>query len=78
MDDLVRFNEAMDQAIAESVARYTDQTQKSTDLFIGILGHDIRNPLGTISMSAQYLVRSGKLAASARKPSSTAWCASTA
>ncbi|MDO8371294.1 MAG: sensor histidine kinase [Polaromonas sp.] len=65
MRDLIRFNEAMDQAIAESVARYTDQTKKSTDLFIGILGHDIRNPLGTISMSAQYLVRSGKLAASA-------------
>jgi signal transduction histidine kinase len=65
MLDLLRFHEAMDQAIAESVARYTDQTKKSTDLFIGILGHDIRNPLGTISMSAQYLVRSGKLPASA-------------
>lgn len=65
MRDLIRFNEAMDQAIAESVARYTDQTKKSTELFIGILGHDIRNPLGTISMSAQYLVRSGKLPASA-------------
>lgn len=65
MEDLVRFHEAMDQAIAESVSRYTDQTRKSTELFIGILGHDIRNPLGTISMSAQYLVRSGKLAASA-------------
>ncbi|WP_395056539.1 ATP-binding protein [Polaromonas sp.] len=65
MEDLVRFHAAMDQAIAESVSRYTDQTRKSTELFIGILGHDIRNPLGTISMSAQYLVRSGKLAASA-------------
>ena len=65
MQDLLRFHASMDQAIADSVARYTDQTRKSTDLFIGILGHDIRNPLGTISMSAQYLVRSGKLAASA-------------
>lgn len=63
--DLTRFNEAIDQAIAESVARYTEQTKRSTDLFIGILGHDIRNPLGTISMSAQYLVRSGQLPASA-------------
>lgn len=63
--DLIRFNEAIDQAIAESVARYTNQTKRSTDLFIGILGHDIRNPLGTISMSAQYLVRSGQLSASA-------------
>ncbi|WP_372827253.1 ATP-binding protein [Polaromonas sp.] len=65
MRDLIRFNEAMDQAIAESVARYTDQTKKSTDLFIGILGHDIRNPLGTISMSAHLLVRSGQLPAQA-------------
>jgi signal transduction histidine kinase len=63
--DLTRFNEAIDQAIAESVARYTEETKRSTDLFIGILGHDIRNPLGTISMSAQYLVRSGQLPASA-------------
>ena len=63
--DLTRFNEAIDQAIAESVARYTDQTKRSTELFIGILGHDIRNPLGAISMSAQYLVRSGQLKASA-------------
>lgn len=65
MRDLIRFNEAIDQAIAESVGRYTEQTKRSTDLFIGILGHDIRNPLGTISMSAQYLVQSGKLPASA-------------
>lgn len=68
MRDLIRFNEAIDQAIAESVARYTEQTKESTDLFIGILGHDIRNPLGTISMSAQYLVLSGQLTASAAQP----------
>lgn len=65
MQEIMRFNEAIDQAIAESVARYTDQTKKSTDLFIGILGHDIRNPLGTICMSAEYLVRSGQLTAPA-------------
>lgn len=58
--DITRFNEAIDQAIAESVGRYTSQTKKSTDLFIGILGHDIRNPLGTIVMSAEILARSGQ------------------
>src|SRR5205085_8212312 len=47
LTDLTRFNEAIDQSIAESVARYTRQTKNATDLFIGILGHDIRNPLGT-------------------------------
>lgn len=58
IEEMTRFNEAIDQAIAESVSRYTRQTKKSTDLFIGILGHDIRNPLGTIVMSAEILARS--------------------
>ena len=66
--DLTRFNEAVDQSIAESVIRYTDQTRRSTDLFIGILGHDIRNPLGTIVMSMEVLVRSGQLNARAAEP----------
>jgi signal transduction histidine kinase len=66
--DLTRFNEAIDQAIAESVVRYTRQTGTSAELFIGILGHDIRNPLGTILMSAAGLVRSGKLTAAAAAP----------
>ncbi|MDB5856958.1 MAG: hypothetical protein JWQ76_647 [Ramlibacter sp.] len=66
--DLTRFNEAIDQSIAESVIRYTDQTRRSTDLFIGILGHDIRNPLGTIVMSIEVLVRSGQLNARAAEP----------
>lgn len=58
VEEMTRFNEAIDQAIAESVSRYTRQTKKSTDLFIGVLGHDIRNPLGTIVMSAEILARS--------------------
>jgi signal transduction histidine kinase len=66
--DLTRFNEAIDQAIAESVGRYTKQTDSSAELFIGILGHDIRNPLGTILMSAAGLVRSGQLTAAAAAP----------
>ena len=66
--DLTRFNEAIDQAIAESVARYTDQTRRSTELFIGILGHDIRNPVGTIVMAAELLVRSGQIGAPAAAP----------
>jgi len=68
IQELIRFNEAIDQAIAESVGRYTGQIKKSTDLFIGILGHDIRNPLGTICMSAEYLVRSGQLSEKAAAP----------
>lgn len=66
--DLTRFNEAIDQSIAESVGRYTRQTRSATELFIGILGHDIRNPLGTILMSSEVLVRSGQLTREAATP----------
>ena len=57
-----------DQAITESVARYTEQVQRYTNLFMGMLGHDIRNPLGTITMSAELLVRSGQLQRKAADP----------
>lgn len=68
LTDLTRFNEAIDQSIAESVGRYTRQTSRATDLFIGILGHDIRNPLGTILNSAEVLVRTGQLTEKAAAP----------
>lgn len=55
VSDLIRFNEAIDQALAESVSRFTRDLDASKDLFLGILGHDIRNPLGAISMSATLL-----------------------
>jgi signal transduction histidine kinase len=68
LTDLTRFNEAIDQAIAESVGRYTLQTSSAAELFIGILGHDIRNPLGTILMSSEVLVRTGQLTRDAAAP----------
>jgi signal transduction histidine kinase len=68
LEQLMRFNEAVDQAIAESVARYTEQVQRYTNLFMGMLGHDIRNPLGTITMSAESLVLSGQLQRKAAAP----------
>lgn len=68
LTDLTRFNEAIDQAIAESVGRYTKQTSTAMELFIGILGHDIRNPLGTIMMSAAVLQRTGQLSPAAVAP----------
>lgn len=68
IEEITRFNEAIDQAIAESVSRYTLQTKRASDLFMGVLGHDIRNPLGTILMSTEFLVHSGKLEAAAAVP----------
>jgi len=58
LDDMTRFNEAIDQAVAESVARHSSMVKQAQDVFLGILGHDLRNPLGAITMSAQYLMQS--------------------
>ena len=51
--DLIRFNEAVDQALTESAAYYTKTINDSRNLFLGILGHDLRNPIGAASMGAR-------------------------
>lgn len=55
LDDIIRFNEAIDQALAESVAFFSAQVDQARNLFLGMLGHDLRNPLQTIQMTASYL-----------------------
>jgi signal transduction histidine kinase len=58
---LSRFNEAVDQALHESVLRYSDEVNRARELFLGVIGHDLRNPLGAILNSAQYLLQSDGL-----------------
>jgi signal transduction histidine kinase len=55
MDDIVRFDEAVDQALAESVGFFSAQVDQARNLLLGMLGHDMRSPLQTIRMTAQYL-----------------------
>jgi signal transduction histidine kinase len=62
LTEMTRFNEAVDQALAESVARYSDEVGNSRDTFLAILGHDLRSPLSAVSMSAHYLAIPGKVA----------------
>lgn len=57
IDDLTRFNESIDQAIAEAVGQYTNLIDRSRNLFLGILGHDLRNPIGAASMAGEMLKR---------------------
>ncbi len=61
--DMVRFNEAIDQALTESVARYSSMMRDSQNVFLAILGHDVRNPLGAIRMGAQFLLHDETLPA---------------
>ena len=54
-EDIVRFNEAIDQAIAESIGFFSAQVDQARNLLLGMLGHDMRSPLQTIQMTASYL-----------------------
>jgi signal transduction histidine kinase len=60
--DLVRFSEAIDQALAESTGRFTIELDRTREIFLGILGHDLRTPLGAIVTSAQFTLEVGDLA----------------
>src|SRR3954469_16884261 len=62
---MTRFNEAIDQALAESIANYSDEVGRSRDTFLAILGHDLRTPLSAIANSASYLRKRGSADAEA-------------
>jgi signal transduction histidine kinase len=57
MADMTRFNETVDQALAESIARYQDIVTQSQNMFLAILGHDLRNPLGTLVGGASCMTQ---------------------
>ena len=61
LEDIIRFNEAVDQTIAESVRRYTKRIDHSRNMFLGILGHDLSNPIGAASMCGQLMIAKGTL-----------------
>jgi signal transduction histidine kinase len=58
LDDITRFNETIDQSLGMAVESYTYRVDQSRRMFLAILGHDLRNPLNSISMSAQLASQS--------------------
>jgi signal transduction histidine kinase len=61
IEDLMRFNEAIDQASAESIARFTQDLDESKEMFLAILAHDLRTPLGAVIMSSQFMLDTEEL-----------------
>jgi signal transduction histidine kinase len=55
LQDMIRFNEAIDQSLAESISFFSAQVNRSRNLLLGMLGHDMRNPLNAIVMVAKSL-----------------------
>lgn len=54
-DSFVRLQQAMDLALEISICGYATRREEVRERFIGILGHDLRDPLSTILISARVL-----------------------
>ena len=61
LEDMIRFNEAIDQAIAESITRFAKDIGESKERFLAILGHDLRTPLGAVMTSTKFMLEVGDL-----------------
>jgi signal transduction histidine kinase len=55
--DMIRFNEAVDQALTESIASFSWSVENMRNTLLGVLGHDLRTPMGAILMGAEMLMR---------------------
>jgi signal transduction histidine kinase len=55
IEEIARFNEAVDQALSESVQRYSIGVAASRDTFLAVLGHDLRGPLQGIETASAVL-----------------------
>jgi signal transduction histidine kinase len=52
---LVRLNDGIDYAVNAAVRRYTLRRDLIRERFIGVLGHDLRNPLNAVSLAAAQI-----------------------
>jgi len=67
VEEVMRFNEAVDQAITASIARYSNKIDESRAVILGVLAHDLRNPLNAISPGMQFILRAEAADASTMK-----------
>jgi len=57
LDEMICFDDAIDQALAESVEHFSQQVERSRNLLLGMLSHDMCSPLQAIQTTARYLTR---------------------
>jgi signal transduction histidine kinase len=64
-DSLIVINDAIDQAIAESVSVYAEESRRrleqTRDRFVGIVSHELRNPLAAIIAGAAQMLKREEL-----------------
>jgi signal transduction histidine kinase len=55
VDEILRLDDAFDEALAEAVSVLEAQHEDARNLLLGALGHDLRNPLNAIHATAAWL-----------------------
>ena len=53
--DMLRFNEAIDEVMSQSIDTFSERTTRTRDTFLAVLGHDLRNPLHVMAMTGEVL-----------------------
>ena len=53
--EMIRFNEAIDEALVQSISTYSEMTGRTRDTFLAVLGHDLRSPLHVMAMAGHFL-----------------------
>jgi signal transduction histidine kinase len=67
IEDMIRFNEAIDQALAESITAYGRAVETTRKTVLGVLGHDLRTPLGAVMLGADLLRQTEELGSRGKK-----------
>lgn len=55
LEDVNRFNESIDQAVAESAGHFSQEVERCRNVFLGVLGHELRGPLTSILLASDIL-----------------------
>ncbi|MFW6093247.1 MAG: ATP-binding protein [Pseudomonadota bacterium] len=61
LEELVRFNEAIDESLTEAISWYNARVEGARDLLNGVLAHDLRAPLNAVLAVADVLRRDESL-----------------
>jgi signal transduction histidine kinase len=56
-EEIIRFNESIDEALAASALHYSQKHDEARTVIIGVLAHDLRNPLHAAMMGASYIIQ---------------------
>jgi signal transduction histidine kinase len=59
LEEVIRFNEGIDKALADSIGAWSERTSHARELFLAILGHDLRSPLASVALAGDMLAQPG-------------------